>query len=575
MLIVLFLATMLMGCRDQRDLTYTRDFKSFTLSAARNNGLSSDIQGIIGDTSIMLTVPNAVDQSKLVPAFEMLNPRTIIKINGVVQESGVSVVDFTEPVKYMVMAENRSIKTWTVSVEKKAAITKFGFYESENPGVLFKDYRAVITGVNIHIYVPKETDLTQLTPRFEYSGGGGVKVNGVVQESGKNAHDFTQPVAYEVLESGATSGEQFIVKVHFLTDPVWTKIGENIIGSRTDGIVIGVNPVTDKPLIGYQRDGSEGGVVIDGAEEKVAVIGYTGTGWEFYGNAKGFSEDKAEDLTLAFDDTGVPYASFKDFTNSEQRATVMKYVNGAWALVGQARFSVPRPDYLSMTIGSGNIPFITMSARGGVVVAERGLYPMRFDGTAWNAANPPAGITCGFTQMANRNGKVYVAVMERTGGLSKPSVYTWDNAAWRTVGNAQFSATGANGFLKVELAVDRAGELYIAYQEAAAVGRLNHVMHYTGTTWEVLGNSVNVAGERDNFNLAVHPNGKLYLAYSDGNALFVKTFNKQLNNWDAPVRVINTRVSEFDIQVAGDGIVYLAACIYTTEKTEVWKMDIP
>ncbi|UYQ94372.1 hypothetical protein MKQ68_04620 [Chitinophaga horti] len=575
MLIVLFLATLMIGCRDHNTLTYTKDFKSFYLSAARNNGLTQDVQGEINDTMIILRVPNMVDVSKLIPAFDLVNPRTIIKVNGVVQESGVTVVDFTEPVIYSVKAEDRTVKTWKVKVEKSAAITKFGFYENDNPGVIFKDYVAVITGVNINVYVPRETDLTNLAPRFEFSSGATVKVNGVLQESRRNQHNFTNPVAYEVLEAGAVTGDQFIVKVNYLTDPLWVKIGENIIGPRTDGLVMGINPVTDKPLLAYQRDGSENGVAIDGAEEKVAVIAYTGTGWEYYGGAAGFSEDKAEDFALAFDDAGTPFVSFKDFKNSEQRATVMKYVNNNWSTVGVARFSVPRPDYLSMTIGAGNVPFISMSARGGTVVAERGLYPMSFDGAAWNAANPPAGITCGTTHMTTRNGKVYMGILERTGGASKPSVYTWDNGTWRNIGNPQFSANGNNGFLKVELAVDPAGEVYAAYQEPATVGRLNHVMHYTGSAWELLGTSVNVAGERDNFNIAVHPNGKLYLAYSDGNALFVKTFNKQINNWDPAVRVINTRVSEFDMQVANDGVVYLAAALYATEKTEVWKLDIP
>lgn len=575
LLILLALATLFMGCRDKDPIIYTKDFKTFYLPAARNNGLAQDVTGVIDDTVIVLRVPNAVDVSKLVPAFDLVNPRTIIKVKGQVQESGVTVIDFTEPVEYSVKAEDRSVKTYKVKVEKSAAITRFGLYESDNTHRLFKNYLGVITGVNIQVRVPKETDLTQLVPRFEFSAGATVKVNGVVQESGKTVHDFTNPVEYEVLEAGGNTGEKFIVKVDFLTDPVWTKIGENIITPRTDGIVMAIHPLTDKPFLAYQRDGLENGVLIDGAAEKATVITYTGTAWEFYGGATGFSEDKAEDFALCFDDTGIPYISYKDFKNSEQKATVMKYVNGAWTNVGLARFSIPRPDYLSMTIGSGNVPFISMSARGGTVVAERGLYPMHFDGAGWNAANPPAGITSGTTQMASRNGAVYMAVMERTGGASKPSVYTWEANAWRTIGTAQFSATGANGFLKVELAVDQEGEIYVAYQEAAAVGRLNHVMHYTGSTWEVLGNSVNVAGERDNFNIAVHPNGKLYLAYSDGTALYVKAFSKQINNWEAPVRVIDAKVGEFDMQVGNDGVVYLAASLFATEKTEVWKLDIP
>lgn len=563
------------GCRDKQVLVYKKDFLSFTLPAVKNAALPQDVNGIIGDSVIILNVPNTIDVTKLVAAFELVNQRTIIKANGVVQESGVSVVNFTEPVTYEVKAEDRSLKIYKVRVEKSAAITKFGFYEGENPAVLFKDYQANIAGVNIRVNLPKETDVTHLAARFEYSSGATVKVNGVVQESGKTVQDFSSPVTYEVFESGSATGERFTVTVNFLTDPVWTKIGVNITGARTDGLVMAINPITNKPYIAYQRDGVENGVTIDGAFEKATVAVYTGHSWEFPGGINGFSEDKAEDFSLAFDNVGTPYISFKDFTNAEQKATVMRYAGGVWTAVGPARFSVPRPDYLSMTIGTGNVPFISMSARGGTPVPERGLYPMRFDGQNWNAANPPAGITCGTTQMSTANGTVYISVMERTGGVSKPSLYKWTPNAWATVGQAQFGASSGNGFLKTELAVGHDGEIYVGYQEAAAVGRLNHIMHYTGTTWEVLGVSVNVAGERDNFNIAVHPNGKLYLAYSDGNALYIKTFNKQINNWDAPAQVISGRVSEFDMQIAGDGVIYLVAVLSATEKMEVWKFDIP
>ncbi|MCU0408375.1 MAG: T9SS type A sorting domain-containing protein [Bacteroidales bacterium] len=67
--------------------------------------------------TVTVTVPASVNRSALVPSFT-LSPGAYAKVNGSMQSSGSSAVDFTYPVTYSVFAENRKIiSDWTVAVE--------------------------------------------------------------------------------------------------------------------------------------------------------------------------------------------------------------------------------------------------------------------------------------------------------------------------------------------------------------------------------------------------------------------------------------------------------------------------
>ena len=72
----------------------------------------------IEDQNILITVDNTVDISALIPIYSLSTGASLF-INTAPQTSGVSQVDFTNPITYQVRSEDQSvIKEWMVSVQQ-------------------------------------------------------------------------------------------------------------------------------------------------------------------------------------------------------------------------------------------------------------------------------------------------------------------------------------------------------------------------------------------------------------------------------------------------------------------------
>ncbi|HMG82418.1 MAG TPA: serine hydrolase [Ferruginibacter sp.] len=77
-----------------------------------------------------------------------------------------------------------------------AAITSFSFNQSAN--TIPVTSTASISGTNIYIFLPPKTNTNALVANFTLSDSSTVSVNGVAQQSGVTANNFTNPVTYTV-----------------------------------------------------------------------------------------------------------------------------------------------------------------------------------------------------------------------------------------------------------------------------------------------------------------------------------------------------------------------------------------
>ncbi len=571
----LLLLVLVSSCKDDEDdvkPNAAKDFASFSLLASHNEGVDEDVAGVITGDKIVLKAPNAANLAALVPSFTTTSERSIVTVGNEVQVSGTSVVDMTAPVIYTITAEDNTTKNYTVEVVRSAAILSFGFYAEDNPGVLFKDYEGTVNGTAISVEVPSDAAITELVARFETTAGAEVQVNGAAQTSGESSNDFTSPVAYTVVDG--EDSDVFTVTVGRLTAPVWSVIGnEGFLVPRTDGLVMAINPATHLPYLAFQIDGTINGESVPSEEEKIAVVAYDGTAWDYLGASTGFSEEKADYVSLAFDKDGKPYVAYKDYVDSKQAVTVQAYSGSNWAPVGNKQFTEGRSDYVSLGLAEDNTPYVAFSDRSEASLPSRGLNIYGYN-SAW-VSNPPAGVLTSATKFVRRNGELYLAIMERTGDANKPSVYKLENGMWSAVGATQFSANGENGYINVDMDVAPDGTIYAAYQEYSANGRINYVMKYDGSTWSAIGEPVNVGSERDNFNIAVHPDGRLFFAYVDDAGLNIRTFNEATNNWNASQMLISGGVGEYDMQISEVGVPYVAAVLDESDMTKVMKYDIP
>ncbi len=172
---------------------------------------SLSMSGTYSGNNISFTVPNGTTVSSLVATFTS-SPLSNVKVKGVLQQSGVTPQDFTNPVIYVVTAEDGTIKSYTVTVtfssgntNSSADIISFGL---ANPSVI-----GVISGKNITVTVPAGTYVKSLVPTFVVSTGASVKVSSISQVSNGSVVDFSAPVTYVVTSQDGKTINNYVVNV--------------------------------------------------------------------------------------------------------------------------------------------------------------------------------------------------------------------------------------------------------------------------------------------------------------------------------------------------------------------------
>ena len=147
-----------------------------------------DVSGIISGTDIAITLPAGTDVTKLKPTITISKDATVSPKSGTQK-------DFTNPVQYVVTAEDGTTKkTYTVIVTVAAStacdITAFSIGDAEG----------TIDGSNIAVEVPHGTAVTALTPTITVSEGA------TVSPTSGTEQDFTNAVTYTVTaEDGETT----------------------------------------------------------------------------------------------------------------------------------------------------------------------------------------------------------------------------------------------------------------------------------------------------------------------------------------------------------------------------------
>ncbi|GFE56853.1 DUF5018 domain-containing protein [Geobacter sp. AOG1] len=151
------------------------------------------IPGAINESSktVALSVPYGTNITSLVATFTTTGAS--VKVGGVVQVSGTTANDFTNPVVYTVTAADGSTTQYTVTVtvalNSSKTLTSFSILGI--PGAINESSKTVA------LPVPYGTNVTGLVATFTTTGAS-VKVGGAVQVSGTTANNFTNIVAYTV-----------------------------------------------------------------------------------------------------------------------------------------------------------------------------------------------------------------------------------------------------------------------------------------------------------------------------------------------------------------------------------------
>jgi hypothetical protein len=571
-LLLLIIVGINTGCKKDQ-VVYGKGFESFKFLVKDAQGTEKEYPGVITGDEIVVSLPVEVDVTNLKASFVVDNPRTIVQVGAEVQESGISEKDFTNPISYSVKAEDKSRNAYTVRVEKKIALQSFGFFKEDNAGILEADYQAVIRGLTIDIDIPESVDLTKLVARFQTTNGATVKVGAVTQESQKTINNFSSNLIYTFNAAGLTAPLDFTAKISFV-GPQWWMIGDkSIIGSEATDVKMAIHPFTKQPYLAYIRTGKdESGNVIQANDKKIAVVALTGTTWKNIGNKTGISDIQADIINIAFDEEGTPYVGYKDYLDGMQKATVLKYTNDSWTVVGPKNFSPMRVDKFSFTVGENSQPLIGASTFTAITgYLKRAIYASNYNNGKWNDITPAiANNLIGAIQVfRGLDGKSYMAILDRNSNFS---MYKFSNNTWAPVGPVGFrTSDGLPGYTSVIGAAAANGTVYIGFQTVSANQRLNRIMKFNGSTWEELGSAGNSQDQNEKYALAIAPDGKLYFGFANTTGLYVRTFNDNTKNWNTSRSVYSGKINTFDMQVAPDGMPYLAVSPSSDNKVIVYK----
>ena len=180
---------------------------------------------------IELTVPYGTDRTKIVASFRV-SPEAVVKVKGEEQISGETEQDFTNPVKYIVTAQDGTTREYTVVVTAAPSSEKlmkvFGFAVPRVAGIINE------AGKNITVAVPYGTALNELAAVFVSSDNSKVLIGNEEQKSGELIKDFTNPVTYTVVaQDGSTQNYTVTVTPAAADEKKLTAFGFNL-----DGIVI-------------------------------------------------------------------------------------------------------------------------------------------------------------------------------------------------------------------------------------------------------------------------------------------------------------------------------------------------
>lgn len=496
--------------------------------------------------TITMTLPYGTNPSSLVATY--VTTGVSVSVNNVTQQNGVTANNFTNPVLYVVHAEDGSTKEYavTVTVAPSTAkqITEF---------ILNNEHATINQNTHaISLVLPYGTDLSNLVATFTTTGVK-VLVGSTQQTSGLTPNSFVNPIVYTVY---AADGSQQPYTVNISTSGEdsgggWKDLGNpgfSNYDARFVNMVIGSNGL---PYVGYRDNtpGLAGNATVQMFESPI---------WNLAGNA-GFTSNGVIGFGMAISATNTPYIIYE---NDNAQLISMNYINSIWSyypnpesslvgtgadFVGNDSMAIDpitnQPVFAYVNSGNVNIveynsvsqtwailhtvagaksPVIAFDANGILYLSyistnSPGIYVE--SSNAWGSAvrvdsSDSYNLTCSLYCMS-------IAVNPQT---NQPSVAYKDNSNYIAYTNYNGSTWSSpvqvsNGTAETpDMAFNSSGKPYIAFKDYSNQQYLGYatVMTLTGATWTSVGESQFSHGEVNYLNLVINPqNQRPYVAYQD------------------------------------------------------------
>ncbi len=184
------------------------DISSFSFSEQHSEAVINS-----SDHIIFITVIPGTDLSNLVATFT-LSAGATAKVNGVEQQSGITINNYSSTVTYTVTSQDGSLFVdWAVSVtlapNTGTDFLSFSFLEQTVSASITPATHEILAEVVFG------TNLTALVSSFTLSEGATASISGNSQQSGSTPNNFTTPVIYKVLAEDGIATEDWTIIVSF------------------------------------------------------------------------------------------------------------------------------------------------------------------------------------------------------------------------------------------------------------------------------------------------------------------------------------------------------------------------
>lgn len=222
----------------------------------------------------------------------------------------------------------------------------------------------------------------------------------------------------------------------------------------------------------------------------------------------------------------------------QNKKVVVKSREGtAWQSIGSLRVNASRTVTRLDMAASSSALFVTWQEQNLSTTPPTGnIYVQKRTGTTWTQLGSNLNTDGKFAYAPaialNKQGVPYVAFGQEAASTAVNSsdlfVKVWQNNAWKTLGGSLHGDSRNLGIDDVKMVIDGAGNPVVAWLEGGADSRADvgiYVRRWNGSSWQFLG-----GGGSDTFNfsifdgrlgdLAVAPNGTLYLAYTNNPTLY-------------------------------------------------------
>ncbi len=447
----------------------------------------------------------------------------------------------------------------------------FGFNVANNGNTLTTDYVGVIstTDHTVTVTMPAFADKSSLVANFTVGEGNKVLVNGVTQESGVTANDFTSPVDYIISNADGSKNVKYTVTIEKAANYEWSEYARyNEIVPRGSNAIMRINPVDNTPYIAF----------VNKTSNKVIVVKNDKGAFNYVGAKEGESNTVTSgrmDFTIS--NTGTPYFIYSDgsvTTPVKSPATVMSFNGSSWSNVGQPGIAEFVPSKVQIgAIGSTVIAPMVVNATNGSYI-KREVYASIFSGNWATSSLASAGIKdAGVECLTTTDNAAYLYTISSS--TYKYSVAEYKNGAWNALRSdyLEDGATQAPILIAdaASIVATNDGTVYLLTADDAETHDTKdmrfRILKYAPDTkeWTLIGgttmSSIKANDSHISAKIAVAPDGTPFFAYTDykGDTFAkVQYFDNETKQWSTPVAVSSEKASSINIGFCDNGEAYIS-----------------